>query len=153
MGQRNPFASENPRSREPASPDVAGLRPAVDEIVYFYAQHVVNLGVLLVHHAFSFIFAMAYCLGCLRFPRFSLWQGAAFGLVVTVGFHGIVLPLRLSAAAILGALPACTVINGKNTTTFVLNVAKICAYAQAGLNAASTILSIPPGRSGYFSGK
>ncbi|UYH50799.1 hypothetical protein N5W20_06725 [Candidatus Kirkpatrickella diaphorinae] len=53
--------------------------------------------------------------------------------------------LRLSAAAaILGALPACTVINGKNTTTLVLNVAKIRAYAQAGLNAASTILSIPP---------
>ncbi|MEE8658300.1 hypothetical protein CGLAMM_10850 [Acetobacteraceae bacterium EV16G] len=53
--------------------------------------------------------------------------------------------LRLSAAAaIMGALPACTVIDGKNTTTLVLNVAKIRAYAQAGLNAASTILSIPP---------
>lgn len=53
--------------------------------------------------------------------------------------------LRLSAAAaITGVLPACTVINGKNTTTLVLNVAKIRAYAQAGLNAASTILSIPP---------
>lgn len=53
--------------------------------------------------------------------------------------------LRLSAAAaILGALPACTVINGKNSATLVLNVAKIRAYAQAGLNAASTILSIPP---------
>lgn len=48
------------------------------------------------------------------------------------------------AAATMAVLPDCTVINGKNTTTLVLNVAKIRAYAQAGLNAASTILGIPP---------
>lgn len=85
-----------PRTPDRVSPPAQMLRDCglpIDKIVYFYAQHVVNLGVLLVHHAFSIIFAMAYCLSCLRFPRLSLWQGAAFGLVVTVGFHGIVLPL------------------------------------------------------------
>lgn len=52
--------------------------------------------------------------------------------------------LRLScASAAILTLPDCSVIHGKNTTTLILNVAKIRAYAQAGLNAAATILSLP----------
>lgn len=44
--------------------------------------------------------------------------------------------------AALGTMPmlaACTTTQDGNTTTHTLNVAKIKAYAQAGLNAASTI--------------
>lgn len=53
--------------------------------------------------------------------------------------------LRLGAASLaLGVLPGCTIVHGKNTTSITLNVAKIRAYAQAGINAAATILALTP---------
>jgi len=45
----------------------------------------------------------------------------------------------LAGAAVLGA---CTVTTSGSTTTITLNVAKIEAYAQAGLNAAATVTSL-----------
>lgn len=85
-----------PRTPDRVSPPAQMLRDCgieVDRIAYFYSQHIVNLGVLLVHHVFSIFFAIAYCLSCRRYPRFSMWQGVAFGLMVTIGFHGIILPM------------------------------------------------------------
>ena len=47
--------------------------------------------------------------------------------------------IPLSAAMVLGA---CTTTQDGNVTTHTLNVAKIKAYAQAGLNAAATVTSV-----------
>lgn len=49
-----------------------------------------------------------------------------------------------SASLVLagGTLTACTVTTGGKTTTLTLNTTKVKAYAQAGINAVTTILSI-----------
>ena len=47
----------------------------------------------IVHFAFSIGFAVIYCVLAERFPQIKLWQGAAFGIVVYVGFHVILMPL------------------------------------------------------------
>lgn len=85
-----------PRTPDRASPPARMLRDLginVDRLVYHYSDHVVQGGVLLVHHGFSLAFALLYCALWLRYPRIALWQGMAFGLIVTVLFHGVVLPL------------------------------------------------------------
>ena len=48
----------------------------------------------------------------------------------------------LAAGSALGVLGACTVTKNGKVTTITLNVAKVKAYGQAGLNAVDTILSI-----------
>ncbi len=53
----------------------------------------------MIHFSFSIVFALFYCLVAERFPGIKLWQGAAFGLVVWVGFHLVVMPL-------MGTVPA-----------------------------------------------
>ena len=47
----------------------------------------------IVHFAFSIAFAIIYCVLAERFPQIKLWQGAAFGIVVYVAFHVILMPL------------------------------------------------------------
>ncbi|OUJ16475.1 hypothetical protein [Acetobacter sp. DsW_063] len=51
----------------------------------------------------------------------------------------------LGALAAGTALAACTVTTSGNVTTITLNVAKITAYGQAGVNAAATIISLASG--------
>ena len=46
----------------------------------------------LVHFAFSIGFAVVYCVLAERFPQVKLWQGAAFGILVYVGFHVVFMP-------------------------------------------------------------
>ena len=53
----------------------------------------------IVHFAFSIAFAIIYCVLAERFPQIKLWQGAAFGIVVYVAFHVILMPL-------MGTVPA-----------------------------------------------
>ena len=53
----------------------------------------------IVHFAFAIGFAVIYCVLAERFPQIKLWQGAAFGIVVYVGFHVILMPL-------MGTVPA-----------------------------------------------
>lgn len=47
-----------------------------------------------------------------------------------------------SLVAAAGTLTACTVTTSGKTTTLTLNTTKVKAYAQAGINAVTTILSI-----------
>ncbi|WP_245256572.1 YagU family protein [Bartonella tamiae] len=61
-------------------------------MIYHYSDHIINWGVSGVHYLFSIVFAIVYCLAAEIFPRVKLWQGLAFGVIVTIAFHGIVLP-------------------------------------------------------------
>jgi len=65
----------------------------VNDMTYNYSGHIVNWGIAGVHHLFSIIFAIFYCVCAEIFPKIKLWQGIAFAIVMTIGFHGIVLPL------------------------------------------------------------
>lgn len=53
----------------------------------------------IIHFAFSIGFAVLYALVAERWPRIKLWQGAAFGFAVWVGFHLVLMPL-------MGTVPA-----------------------------------------------
>lgn len=53
------------------------------------------------------------------------------------GFLGTIL-----AGSAIGMLGACTVTKSGNVTIITVNVAKVKAYGQAGINAVSTVLSI-----------
>lgn len=54
---------------------------------------------LIIHFAFSIVCAMVYLFAAQYLPITSLWQGAAFGLVVWVFFHLILMPA-------MGTVPA-----------------------------------------------
>lgn len=47
----------------------------------------------IVHFAFAIGFAVIYCVLAERFPQIKLWQGAAFGLLVWIGAHLVLMPL------------------------------------------------------------
>ncbi|WP_455428288.1 YagU family protein [Dryocola sp. LX212] len=92
-GTENPMP---PRTADRAIPPAEMLQDLgfkVNEMVYHYSGHIVNWGVAGVHHMFSILFAMFYCLVAEVFPAIKLWQGAAFAILVTIGFHGIFLPV------------------------------------------------------------
>lgn len=62
------------------------------ETIYHFSEHVINWGVAGIHHLFSIVFALLYCAIAEIFPKIKLWQGIAFSLLVTIGFHGVLLP-------------------------------------------------------------
>lgn len=85
-----------PRTPDRAIPPAEVLQSFgidVQNMVYQYSDHVVNWGISGVHYLFSVVFALFYCVAAEIFPRVKLWQGLAFGILVTIGFHGIVLPV------------------------------------------------------------
>lgn len=84
-----------PRTLDRAIPPAEMLNELglnVSQMVYHYSGHLLNWGVASVHHLFSIFFAMLYAYLAEIFPGIKLWQGVFFGLVITVLFHGIILP-------------------------------------------------------------
>lgn len=92
-GTENPMPPRTPDRAIPPAEMLQDLGFKVNEMVYHYSGHIVNWGVAGVHHMFSILFAMFYCLVAEVFPAIKLWQGAAFAILVTIGFHGIFLPV------------------------------------------------------------
>jgi putative membrane protein len=82
--------------------DKLGL-PA-DGWTYSFSGHTMNLGGLAVHFAFSMVFAAVYFSLVARFPVAGAWHGAAFGLLVWIGAHLVVMPL-LGVTPPAAALP------------------------------------------------
>ena len=92
-GSEIPFP---PREAGRISPPFAILKWLglnVEDMTYTYTGHVINYGVALMHQGFSVFFGLFYCLLAVPFPRVTLGQGLAFGLVITLLFHGLLLPL------------------------------------------------------------
>ena len=45
------------------------------------------------HILFSIVFAVAYCVLVEKFPKITLWQGVAAGILVNIAVHVITLPI------------------------------------------------------------
>lgn len=60
-------------------------------LVYFNGNGLPVMS-FIIHFGFAIFFGVAYCVGAERFPKITLWQGVAFGVVVYVVFHVIVMP-------------------------------------------------------------
>lgn len=59
---------------------------------YVYQGITVPGAVMLYHWLFSFIFAGLYVLMSALWPRIRLWYGAAYGIVITLVMHGLLIP-------------------------------------------------------------
>lgn len=92
-GMEIPMPPRTPDRAIPPAEMLQDMGLNISSLVYHYSGHVINWGVAGIHHLFSVVFALFYCLVAEYFPVIKLWQGMAFALVVTVGFHGVVLPL------------------------------------------------------------
>ena len=60
--------------------------------LYEFAGHAFNY-VMMTHIIFSVVFAVAYCVIAEKFPRITLWQGIAVGILVNIAVHVIALPI------------------------------------------------------------
>ena len=93
FGTEVPFP---PRTPDRASPPIELLQDLgiqAQNWVYNYSNHVINFAACGFHHLFSIVFAMLYAFIAEICPKIKLWQGAAFGIVITIVFHGIALPI------------------------------------------------------------
>ena len=66
----------------------------VANMTYTYSEHLINWGVAGIHHVFSIVFALFYCVVAEIFPKIKLGQGLVFSLLVTIMFHGVLLPMN-----------------------------------------------------------
>lgn len=66
----------------------------VANMTYTYSEHLINWGVAGIHHLFSIVFAIFYCVVAEIFPKIKLGQGLVFSLLVTIMFHGVLLPIN-----------------------------------------------------------
>ena len=92
-GSEIPFP---PREAGRISPPFAILKAVgldAEAMTYVFTGHVINYGVALVHQGFSVFFGLLYCLLAETVPLVTLGQGLAFGLVITLLFHAVLLPL------------------------------------------------------------
>ncbi|MGX5011162.1 YagU family protein [Enterobacter asburiae] len=92
-GTESPLPPRTPDRLIPPMEMLNDFGIKASELTYQYSGHVVNWGVAGVHHIFSIFFALFYCCVAEIFPLIKLWQGIVFGLIVTIVFHGVVLPL------------------------------------------------------------
>lgn len=59
---------------------------------YVYQGITVPGAVMLYHWLFSFIFSGLYVLMSSFWPRIRLWYGAAYGIIITLVMHGLLIP-------------------------------------------------------------
>lgn len=93
-GTENPFPPRTPDRAIPPAEMLQDMGINVSNLVYHYSGHVVNWGVAGVHHLFSIVFALLYCALAEILPVVTLGQGVAFALLITLGFHGVILPMN-----------------------------------------------------------
>ena len=60
--------------------------------LYEFAGHAFNY-VMMTHILFSIVFAVGYCALAEKFPKITLWQGVAVGILVNIAVHVITLPI------------------------------------------------------------
>jgi len=91
-GTEVPFPPRTPDRPVPPAEMLQSLGINPNLFTYQYSEHTLNFAVSFIHHGFSIFFAMLYCLLAEFYPRITLWQGLAFGIFITIVFHGVLLP-------------------------------------------------------------
>ncbi|MGO1316807.1 MAG: YagU family protein [Cellulomonadaceae bacterium] len=64
----------------------------VDSMTYTFSGHELNYGNFIIHFAFAIFFAVLYVVVAEYWPAIKLWQGVAFGLIIWVVFHLLLMP-------------------------------------------------------------
>ncbi|MDF7676881.1 DUF1440 domain-containing protein [Neisseriaceae bacterium ESL0693] len=85
-----------PRTADRIAPPIQLLQDMgidLHQMVYTYSGQLLNWGGSGIHIVFSVVAAVIYCVAAEIFPKIKLWQGLAFGIVVMLASHGILLPV------------------------------------------------------------
>jgi putative membrane protein len=76
-----------------------GFSPQFTHTTYSYNGNPRPIISFMVHFGFSIFFMVLYCIVAESKPKITLWQGAAYGLVLWVAFHVVIMPA-------IGTVPA-----------------------------------------------
>ncbi len=96
FGREIPFPPRTP-VRDATNPPQAllelfGMSPETSHLTYSYLGNERPIISFVVHFSFAIAFGVLYAVVAEYWPRIKLWQGAAFGVVVYVLFHIVVMP-------------------------------------------------------------
>ncbi len=96
FGWEIPFPPRSP-ARDATNPPQAllelfGMSPETSHLTYSYLGNQRPILSFAVHFGFAIAFGIVYCVVAEYWPRITLWQGAAFGVVVWFAFHVVVMP-------------------------------------------------------------
>ncbi|MGM5631222.1 YagU family protein [Apibacter raozihei] len=76
-----------------------GMSYDMSHLVYYFNGNPRPIMSFIVHFSFAIFFAILYCVIAEYKPKIKLWQGTAYGLVIYIVFHVILMPL-------MGTVPA-----------------------------------------------
>ena len=95
MGSSFPASYPRAQRNKPATdaPRAARDDPRSGSTVSFNGNDNLPIYSFIIHFSFAIVFALFYCIVAEYFPGIKLWQGAAFGLLVWIGFHLVLMPL------------------------------------------------------------
>ncbi|MDO4911903.1 MAG: YagU family protein [Corynebacterium sp.] len=97
FGWEVPFPPRSPERNATNPPQELlqqlGLSPEFTHQTYTILGNDMPWVSFIVHFGFSIVFALIYCLIAERFPIIKLWGGAAFGILVYIAFHVVLMPL------------------------------------------------------------
>lgn len=103
FGWEVPFPPRTPERNMTNPPqallELFGLPPEVTHQTYSWLGNDLPWMSFMVHFAFAIFFGVLYCVIAEYWPKITLWQGMAFGIVVDIAFHAIIMPL-------MGIVPA-----------------------------------------------
>ena len=96
LGWEVPFPPRTPARDETNPPQQllqqVGFSYETTHAPYVYNENKIPIAPMIMHFGFSFTFSILYVLAVEFFPIVKLWQGAAFGILLWIAFHEILLP-------------------------------------------------------------
>lgn len=96
FGWEVPFPPRTPERNATNPPqstlEMLGMSPDMSHTSVIYNGNELPIYSFIIHFSFAIFFALLYCLLAEVCKQVTLWQGAAFGIVVYVVFHVILMP-------------------------------------------------------------
>ena len=97
FGWEVPFPPRTPERNSTNPPQalleqIFGMSPETSHATYSYLGNDLPYMSFIIHFAFAISFAILYCVVAEYWPKIKLWQGAAFGIVLDILFHVIIMP-------------------------------------------------------------
>ncbi|WP_159717074.1 YagU family protein [Actinomyces marmotae] len=98
FGWEVPFPPRTPGIRSETNPPQSmlewfGMSHDASHATVTFNNNPAPIMSFIVHFGFAIVFALIYCVLAEYYPGIKLWQGAAFGILVYVGAHVVVMPL------------------------------------------------------------
>ncbi|BAW92328.1 periplasmic/secreted protein [Actinomyces sp. Chiba101] len=98
FGWEVPFPPRTPGVRSETNPPQSmlewfGMSHDTSHATVTFNNNPAPIMSFIVHFSFAIVFALIYCVIAEYYPGIKLWQGAAFGILVYVGAHVVVMPI------------------------------------------------------------